>query len=103
MLDGRGLFVAQMTEQNITQLRSGSPPKRIQNGFVFAHGFAPAFALASKVGGIADATNPAGKVGVGCLQRGVAGSLNNFLMDELVDAKIAMHIAIEVETVHFIV
>src|ERR1700758_204488 len=69
MLDGGGPLVAQMSEQDVAELASGAAAQRLQDGLVLAHRFAPALALAGKIGGITHAANAAGEIGVSGLQR----------------------------------
>src|ERR1700730_12885840 len=103
MRDRGGSLVAQMLEEDVAKLAARPPPQRVQDHFMLAHRLAPALPLASKIGGIADAAYPAGEIGTGRQQCSVAGRLDNFLMDELVDLEVAVHVAMQVEAVHFVV
>src|SRR5450432_1074111 len=103
MLDRGSPLVAQMLEQDVTELVAGATTQRLQDGFMFTHRFAPAVALAGKIGGVANPANPSREVGIGALQRRVARSLDDLLVDQLVDAEIAVHVAMQVKTVHLIV
>src|SRR6266478_3186858 len=69
---------------------------------MFAHGFAPSLALAGKIGGVANPANAPGEVGVSALQRRVPRSLDDLLVDQLIDAEIAVHVAVQVKSVHLI-
>src|SRR6266852_8014492 len=102
MLDRGGSLVAQMLEQDVAELAACPPPQRLEDHLMFAHRLAPALALAGEIGGIADAAYPAGEIRIGRQQCSVAGRLDDFLMDELVDLEIAVHVAMQVEAVHFV-
>src|SRR4030088_2184762 len=102
MLDRGGLLVAQMVEEDVAELAACAPSQRIQDHFMLAHRFAPALAFAGKIGGIANTAYPAGEVGISRQQCSVAGCLDNFLMNELVGAEVAVHVAMQVEAVHFV-
>src|SRR5665647_76233 len=65
MLHRGGPLVAQMPEQDVAELAAGATTQRVQDGFVFAHRFAPAVTLAGKIGGIANPANSPGEVGIG--------------------------------------
>src|SRR3981081_1712572 len=102
MLDRGGLLVAQMVEEDVAELAACAPSQRIQDHFMLAHRFAPALAFAGKIGGVANPAYPPGEVGISRQQYSVAGGLDNFLMDELVDLEVAVHVAMQVEAVHFV-
>ena len=102
MLDRGGALVAQMVEQDVRELAARPPPQRVEDHFMLAHRFAPALALAGKIGGIADAPDPAGEIGVSRQQGSVARGLDNFVMDGLVDPEVAVHVAAQIEAVHFV-
>src|SRR3982074_3909493 len=103
MLDRGGLLVAQMVEEDVADFSACAPSQRIQDHFMLAHRFAPALAFAGKIGGVANPAYPPGEVGISRQQYSVAGRLDNFLMDELVDLEVAVHVAMQIEAVHFVV
>src|SRR2546421_12675141 len=80
MFNGGGSLVAQVLEQDVAELASGAAAQRIQDRFVLAHGLAPALPLAREIGGITDASDPAGKTGVGRVQGLVACGRNGTLV-----------------------
>src|SRR6266481_9266218 len=96
MFDGSSPLVAQMYKQNVAEFATSTATQCVQDGLVFAHGFPPPLALAGKIGGVADATNAAGEVGVSASQRCVARGFDDLVMDQLIDAEIAMHVAVQV-------
>src|SRR5882757_8427039 len=102
MVDRGSSLVAQMLEEDVAEFAACSSPQRLEDHFVLAHRLAPALALAGKISGIADAAYPAGEIGVSRQQCSVAGRFDNFLMDELVDLEVAVHVAMQVEAVHFV-
>src|SRR3984893_6302604 len=102
MLDRGGPLVAQMVEEDVAKLAACPPPQRVEDHFMLAHRFAPALAFAGKIGGIADTAYPAGEIGISRQQCSVARRLDNFLMDELVGPEVAVHVAMQIEAVHFV-
>src|SRR5262249_43070137 len=93
VLDRGGALVAQMGEQDVGELAASAAPQRFQDRLMLAHGLAPALPLAGEIGGIADAADASGETGVSRKQDGVARGLDDLLVDELVDAEIAVHVA----------
>src|SRR6185437_10522788 len=91
-----------MGEQDVGEFAARAAAQRLQDRLVLAHGLAPALALAGEIGGVADAADASGEAGEGRKQGGVARSLDDLLMNELVDAEIAMHVAMQVEAVHLV-
>src|ERR1700737_4618363 len=102
MRDRGGSLVAQVLEEDVAKLAARPPPQRVEDHFMLAHRLAPALALAGKISGIADAAYSAGDIGISRQQCSVAGRLDNFLMDELVDLQVAVHVAMQVEAVHYV-
>ena len=102
MLDRGGPLVAQMDEQDVAEFAAGAAAQRIQDGLVLAHGFAPSLPLAGEIGGVAHPPDPSGEIGVGAEQRRVARGFDDLLVDQLVDPKIAVHVAMQVEAVHLV-
>src|SRR6185437_4149566 len=100
MLHRRRALVAQVGEQDVGELAAGATAQRFQDRLVLAHGLAPALALAGEIGGVADAADTSGEAGIGREQGGVARGLDDLLVDELVDAEIAVHVTVQVEAVH---
>src|ERR1700722_1627638 len=94
MLDCVVSLVAQMREQDVAELAAGAAAQRIQNGFVLAHRFAPALALAGEIGGGAHPPDPSGEVRIGAGQRRIAGGFDDLLVDQLVDEEIVVHVAV---------
>src|SRR5258707_293689 len=92
-----------MLEQNVAEFRAGAAAQRLQDGFMLTHRLAPAVALAGKIGGIAHPAYPSGEVGVSAKQRRVARRFQDLVVDQLVDAEIAVHVAVQVKTVHLVV
>src|ERR1700730_1362722 len=102
VLNCGGPLVAQMLEQDVAEFAAGSATQRLQDGLVFAHRLTPALPLAGKIGGVANPANPPGEIGISALERRVARGFDDLLVDQLVDAKITVHVAVQVETVHLV-
>jgi hypothetical protein len=64
IVDGRGLLVAQMLEQDIAKFAARPAAERVQDGLVFAHRFAPAVSLPGKIGRVTHPANSSGEVRV---------------------------------------
>src|SRR5450631_4610843 len=81
---------------------SSLPARRVQDHLVFAHRFTPALALAGEIGGVAHPTDSSGETSVSVAQRRVARGLDDLLVNQLVDAKVAVHVAVQVKTIHLV-
>ncbi len=90
-------------EQDVGKFAAGAAAQRFQDGLVLAHGFAPSARVCGRnwrnsgcdgSGRRSWRRSPAARV---------ARGLDDLLMDQLIDAEIAVHVTVQVEAVHLVV